>query len=108
MTMERGRWPQPLRPCRLKVTLRNGRVVSKEKLDYEGFHTRPGFYFCSSCSQKRTLFLVVARDGQADTNPVWKDSVLLPAGSAFDLLVEFSSPGPRGLSRGETGHPSWF
>jgi FtsP/CotA-like multicopper oxidase with cupredoxin domain len=38
-------------------------------------------------------FLVVARDGQADTNPMWKDTVLLPAGSAYDLLVEFSSPG---------------
>jgi FtsP/CotA-like multicopper oxidase with cupredoxin domain len=38
-------------------------------------------------------FLVIARDGQTDGNPVWKDTVLLPAGSAFDLLVEFSSPG---------------
>jgi 2-methylcitrate dehydratase len=28
-------------PCRLKVTLRNGRVFSKVKRDYEGFHTRP-------------------------------------------------------------------
>jgi FtsP/CotA-like multicopper oxidase with cupredoxin domain len=38
-------------------------------------------------------FLVVERDGQAETNPVWKDTVLLPAGSTYDLLVEFSSPG---------------
>ncbi len=28
-------------PCRLTVTLRDGRVLSKEKKDYEGFHTRP-------------------------------------------------------------------
>ena len=28
-------------PCRLQVTLRNGKVLSKEKQDYEGFLTRP-------------------------------------------------------------------
>jgi 2-methylcitrate dehydratase len=28
-------------PCRLGVTLRDGRVLTKEKKDYEGFHTRP-------------------------------------------------------------------
>ena len=28
-------------PCRLLVTLRGGRVLTKEKRDYEGFHTRP-------------------------------------------------------------------
>jgi len=28
-------------PCRLTVTLRDGRVLSKEKKDYEGFRTRP-------------------------------------------------------------------
>jgi FtsP/CotA-like multicopper oxidase with cupredoxin domain len=37
--------------------------------------------------------LVVARDGQAETNPAWKDTVQLPAGSSFDLLVAFDSPG---------------
>ena len=28
-------------PCRLLVTLGDGRTLSKEKRDYEGFHTRP-------------------------------------------------------------------
>lgn len=37
--------------------------------------------------------LVVASDGQAETNPVWKDTVQLPAGSSYDLLVAFESPG---------------
>ncbi|HSL92414.1 MAG TPA: hypothetical protein VK863_07175, partial [Candidatus Limnocylindrales bacterium] len=27
--------------CRLTVTLKDGRTVTKEKSDYEGFHTRP-------------------------------------------------------------------
>jgi 2-methylcitrate dehydratase len=35
-----GRFPERM-PCRLKVSLRDGRVLVKEKLDYEGFHTRP-------------------------------------------------------------------
>ena len=38
-------------------------------------------------------FLVVSRDGKAETNPVWKDTVLVPAGSNYDLLVEFDNPG---------------
>lgn len=28
-------------PCRIRITLRDGRTVVKEKEDYEGFHTRP-------------------------------------------------------------------
>jgi 2-methylcitrate dehydratase len=28
-------------PCRIAVTLKDGRVLTKEKRDYEGFHTRP-------------------------------------------------------------------
>ncbi len=34
------RFPQEM-PCRIVVHLRDGRVVEKEKRDYEGFHTRP-------------------------------------------------------------------
>ncbi len=34
------RFPEEM-ACRLKVTLRVGRVLVKEKKDYEGFHTRP-------------------------------------------------------------------
>ncbi len=38
-------------------------------------------------------FLVVSRDGKAETNPVWKDTVLVPAGSSYDLLAQFDNPG---------------
>jgi 2-methylcitrate dehydratase len=34
------RFPEEL-PCRLAVTLKGGRILEKEKADYEGFHTRP-------------------------------------------------------------------
>jgi FtsP/CotA-like multicopper oxidase with cupredoxin domain len=38
-------------------------------------------------------FLVAARDGVAETNPAWEDTVLVPAGSTYDLLVGFETPG---------------
>ena len=38
-------------------------------------------------------FLVLARNGDASENLVWKDTVLLPAGGTADLLVEMSNPG---------------
>lgn len=34
------RFPQEM-PCRLTITLQDGRELVKEKQDYEGFHTRP-------------------------------------------------------------------
>jgi 2-methylcitrate dehydratase len=34
------RFPDEM-PCRISVTLQDGRTVTKEKRDYEGFHTRP-------------------------------------------------------------------
>jgi 2-methylcitrate dehydratase len=34
------RFPREM-PCRIVVHLRGGRIVEKEKRDYEGFHTRP-------------------------------------------------------------------
>ena len=34
------RFPEEM-PCRLRVFLRNGRVLKMEKHDYEGFHTKP-------------------------------------------------------------------
>lgn len=34
------RFPREM-PCRLTVTLQNGRELMKEKQDYEGFHSRP-------------------------------------------------------------------
>jgi FtsP/CotA-like multicopper oxidase with cupredoxin domain len=38
-------------------------------------------------------FLVVAQDGVAVPNRAWKDTVLLPAGSVTDILLELSNPG---------------
>jgi FtsP/CotA-like multicopper oxidase with cupredoxin domain len=38
-------------------------------------------------------FLVVAVDGDAMQNLLWKDTVLVPAGSTVDLLVEMMNPG---------------
>ncbi|HEX6057742.1 MAG TPA: multicopper oxidase family protein [Gemmatimonadaceae bacterium] len=38
-------------------------------------------------------FLVLARNGVAQQNLGWKDTVLLPVGETADLLVEMSNPG---------------
>ena len=38
-------------------------------------------------------FLVLAVNGTPNQNPVWKDTVLLPAAGALDLLVDMSNPG---------------
>ena len=38
-------------------------------------------------------FLVLAVNGTPNENPVWKDTVLLPAAGALDLLVDMSNPG---------------
>jgi suppressor of ftsI len=38
-------------------------------------------------------FLVLAVNGVENTNLVWKDTVLLPAGFTADLLVDLSNPG---------------
>ncbi len=38
-------------------------------------------------------FLVLARDGQADDNLVWKDTVLIPAGQTVDILLDVTNPG---------------
>jgi FtsP/CotA-like multicopper oxidase with cupredoxin domain len=38
-------------------------------------------------------FLVLAVNGTPNENPVWKDTVLLPAAGAVDLLVDMSNPG---------------
>ena len=37
--------------------------------------------------------LVIARDGVATKNLVWKDTALIPVGSTVDLLVDASNPG---------------
>jgi FtsP/CotA-like multicopper oxidase with cupredoxin domain len=38
-------------------------------------------------------FLVLSRDGQAESNLVWKDTVLVPAGRTVDILLDVSNPG---------------
>ena len=38
-------------------------------------------------------FVVLARDGVANDNLQWKDSVLIPKGETIDVLVEMSNPG---------------
>ena len=38
-------------------------------------------------------FLVLSRDGVANTNLVWKDTAIIPAGETVDLLVDMSNPG---------------
>ena len=38
-------------------------------------------------------FLILARDGVADDNLVWKDTVLVPAGQTVDILLDVTNPG---------------
>ena len=38
-------------------------------------------------------FLVLEQNGVANENMVWKDTVLLPAGSTTDILLELTNPG---------------
>jgi suppressor of ftsI len=38
-------------------------------------------------------FLVLSSNGRPNTNLVWKDTVLLPAGSTTEILLELSNPG---------------
>lgn len=38
-------------------------------------------------------FLVLSENGKTNTNMVWKDTTLLPAGTTIDILVEMSNPG---------------
>ncbi len=38
-------------------------------------------------------FLVLSREGEPESNLVWKDTVLVPAGRTVDLLLDVSNPG---------------
>jgi FtsP/CotA-like multicopper oxidase with cupredoxin domain len=38
-------------------------------------------------------FMVLAVNGKRNENPVWKDTVLLPAGMAIDIVADMSNPG---------------
>jgi FtsP/CotA-like multicopper oxidase with cupredoxin domain len=38
-------------------------------------------------------FLILARDGVAESNLMWKDTVLIPTGQTVDILFEVTHPG---------------
>jgi FtsP/CotA-like multicopper oxidase with cupredoxin domain len=38
-------------------------------------------------------FLVLSREGEEESNLVWKDTVLVPAGRTVDILLDVSNPG---------------
>jgi FtsP/CotA-like multicopper oxidase with cupredoxin domain len=38
-------------------------------------------------------FLILGRDGQPESNLVWKDTVLLRAGETVDILLYVTNPG---------------
>ncbi len=38
-------------------------------------------------------FLILTRDGVAETNMVWKDTVLIPSGETIEILLEVTNPG---------------
>jgi FtsP/CotA-like multicopper oxidase with cupredoxin domain len=38
-------------------------------------------------------FLILSREGEPDSNLVWKDTVLVPAGQTVDILLEVTNPG---------------
>jgi FtsP/CotA-like multicopper oxidase with cupredoxin domain len=38
-------------------------------------------------------FLVLSRDGVVEPNLVWKDTVLVPTGQTFDILLDITNPG---------------
>lgn len=38
-------------------------------------------------------FIILRDDGELNQKPVWKDTVLVPAGHTIDIAVEFSNPG---------------
>ena len=38
-------------------------------------------------------FLVLARDGEAEPNLVWKDTVLVRTGETVDILLDVTNPG---------------
>src|SRR5438477_13197100 len=38
-------------------------------------------------------FLILSRDGQPESNLVWKDTVLLRAGETVDILLDVTNPG---------------
>jgi FtsP/CotA-like multicopper oxidase with cupredoxin domain len=38
-------------------------------------------------------FIVLSREGEPESNLVWKDTVLVPAGRTVDVLLDVSNPG---------------
>ena len=86
-----ARFPEEM-PSRLRVHLKGGRVLEKEKDDYEGFHTRP-----MTWEAVREKFEQLARPvaGGATTDKV-EDAVAnleaLPVSRLTELLVRIGRP----------------
>lgn len=38
-------------------------------------------------------FIILSENGQKNESPVWKDTVLVPAGQSVEILVDMSNPG---------------
>jgi FtsP/CotA-like multicopper oxidase with cupredoxin domain len=65
---------------RIKIRLENG--MEQDHPMHHPFHVHGA-----------GRFLVLARDGRADENLVWKDTVLVRAGETVDILLEITNPG---------------
>jgi FtsP/CotA-like multicopper oxidase with cupredoxin domain len=60
------------------------RLINEMESDHPMHHP---FHVHGEC------FLVLARDGVAEDNAVWKDTVLIPTGQVVDILMDASNPG---------------
>lgn len=92
-------------PDQVRWVLRDA-TTGKENMDIGWVFTRGDVIKLRVVNDRRVLhamqhpihlhgqrFLVLAVDGVRNTNLVWKDTVLVPAGSAVDLLIDLSNPG---------------
>jgi len=65
---------------RIKIRLENG--MDQDHPMHHPFHVHGA-----------GRFLVLARDGRADDNLVWKDTVLVRSGETVDILLDVTNPG---------------
>ena len=73
-----------------RLAFRAGRVVKLRMFNDPAIVPRDA---ASHPSARPALSRVDARR-RADTNLVWKDTAIIPAGETVDLLVDMSNPGP--------------
>jgi suppressor of ftsI len=92
-------------PDQVRWVLRDA-ATGKENMDIGWEFTRGDVIKLRVVNDRRSLhamqhpihlhgqrFLVLAVDGVRNTNLVWKDTVLVPAGSTVDLIVDLANPG---------------